>query len=148
MKDIDEKLDINNITDSIQIHLSILQDIIQRMASNSASTKAWCISLVSAIFVLVTEKSNPDYVFISIFPIFVFWTLDVYYLAYEKAFRNTYNSFIKKIHSKEIYISDLYSVKPEGEITKLQYQSIISFSTWGFYLLLIVLTILIRAVLL
>jgi len=42
----------------VQSHLTILQAVIQRMASNSASSKTWCVTLVSAILVIVADKGK------------------------------------------------------------------------------------------
>ncbi|WP_414544018.1 hypothetical protein [Nostoc sp. CCY0012] len=47
-------------SNSVQSYLNILQGVIARMANNSASCKTWCISLVSAILVvlaLVVQKT-------------------------------------------------------------------------------------------
>ena len=65
----------------VQAHLGISQSVIQRMASNSASCKAWCITLVSAILVIVADKGNPQYALIAIIPTALFLILDSYYLA-------------------------------------------------------------------
>ena len=74
---------------SVQIHLNILQGVIERMASNSNSSKAWCITIVSAILVVVADKGKPDYAYIAFIPTLLFFALDTYYLALEKGFRNT-----------------------------------------------------------
>jgi len=52
----------------------------------------------------------------------------------EKAFRNSYNDFIAKLHSKRLTETDLYSVAPKGNLSHLQWESLKSFSVWGFYL--------------
>ena len=54
---------------AIQGHLHTIQTVIQRMASNSTSCKAWCVTLVSAMLVLIADKEKPDYVWISVVPI-------------------------------------------------------------------------------
>lgn len=126
---------------SIQTHLGILQNVIQRMAANSAASKAWCVTLVSAVLVIVAGKGKPDFAYIAFLPTIVFAALDAYYLALEKAFRNSYKDFIEKLHKKTMTESDLYSVIPKGEMSKLQWESIKSFSVWGFYLPLILLII-------
>ena len=69
---------------SVQSYLSILQGTITRMASNSASCKAWCVTLVSAMLVLIADKEKPDYVWISVVPIVLFVVLDAYYLGLER----------------------------------------------------------------
>lgn len=123
---------------AVQAHLGITQSVIQRMASNSASCKAWCIALVSAILVIVADKGRPDYALIALIPLILFFVLDAYYLALEKAFRNSYNEFIEKLHHKSIKSSDLYAVSPKGSLFCAFIKSLSSFSIWPFYLTLIV----------
>lgn len=103
---------------AVQAHLGIMQSIIQRMASNSASCKAWCITLVSAILVIVADKGKPDYAYIAVIPTILFLILDAYYLALEKSFRKSYNGFIEKLHNSSLISSDFYVVSPEGSLLK------------------------------
>ena len=118
---------------SIQTHLGIIQNVIQRMSGNSSSCKAWCVSLVAAVLVIIADKGKPEYAWIALLPTIVFASLDVYYLALEKAFRNSYNKFITKLHKKQLTEEDLYSVAPVGNMSKLQFEACKSFSVWGFY---------------
>lgn len=129
----DELVDVNPDAASIQTHLGIIQNVIQRMASNSSASKAWCVTLVSAILVIIADKGKPEYAYIAFLPTLVFAALDVYYLALEKAFRNSYNEFISRLHRKSLTHEDLYSVAPKGNMSLLQWQSFKSFSVWGFY---------------
>lgn len=142
----DELIDVNPDAASIQTHLGIIQNVIQRMASNSSASKAWCVTLVSAILVIVADKGKADYAYIALLPTLVFAALDAYYLAFEKAFRNSYNEFISKLHNKSLTESDLYSVAPKGNISVLQWQSFKSFSVWGFYTSLAVLIFITKVV--
>ena len=128
-----EYLKISAESLAIQTHLGILQNVIQRMASNSSSCKAWCVTLVSAVLVMVADKSNSNYAWIALLPTIVFASLDGYYLALEKAFRNSYNEFISKLHRGQLREDDLYSVVPTGNIYLTQLESLKSFSIWGFY---------------
>jgi len=137
----EEILEIDGESPSIQTHLGILQNVIQRMASNSSACKAWCVTLVSAVLVIVADKGKPDYAWIAMLPTVVFASLDAYYLALEKAFRNSYNDFISKLHKKSLTENDLYSVGPKGNMSKLQFESVKSFSVWGFYISLAVLIV-------
>lgn len=128
---------IKEDSQSVQSHLTIMQNVIQRMATNSSSSKAWCITLVSAILVIVADKGKPHYALIAIIPTFLFFSLDTYYLALETGFRNSYNNFIKRLHNGEIEIDDLFVVKPKGKLSKLFWESISSISIWPFYLTLL-----------
>lgn len=129
-----EYLDIDPESSSIQTHLGIIQNVIQRMSANSSACKAWCVSLVAAVLVIVADKGKPEYAWIALLPNVVFAALDAYYLALEKAFRNSYNQFIRKLHNKQVTEEDLYSVSPVGDMSDLQVQALKSFSVWGFYL--------------
>ena len=121
---------------SVQVHLGILQGVIERMASNSSSAKAWCIATVSATLVVVADKGKPDYALLALIPTFLFFSLDAYYLAMEKGFRRAYNSFVQKVHEGTLEPADLYCVEPEGQASGLQWEALRSFSVWGFYLVL------------
>lgn len=134
-----EIIEIDQNSASIQTHLGILQNVIQRMAANSSASKAWCVTLVSAVLVIVADKGMPDYAYIAFLPAVIFAALDAYYLALEKAFRNSYNDFISKLHNKTLIETDLYFVAPKGNMSRLQWESLKSFSVWGFYLSLMVL---------
>ncbi|WP_213115320.1 hypothetical protein [Cobetia sp. MC34] len=120
---------------AVQTHLSIIQNVIQRMASNSASCKTWCVTLVSAILVVVIDKNKSAYFLLALLPILVFLILDAYYLSMEKGFRNSYNEFISKLARGTIHDIDLYSVLPTGK--KLKRKSLMSYSILGFYFPLI-----------
>ena len=133
---------------SIQTHLGILQGIVLRMATNSTSCKTWCITIVSAILVIVADKGKPDFAWIVLFPAILFAGLDAYYLALEKGFRNSYNEFIKKLHTGQLTTEDLYSVAPTGRSLDLQVAALKSFSVWGFYLPLVALVPIARKVVL
>lgn len=145
MQDQNKIVNIDGESPSIQTHLGILQNVIQRMAANSAASKTWCVTLVSAVLVIVADKGKPDFALIAMLPTFVFSILDAYYLALEKAFRNSYNDFISKLHKKNLTEEDLYSVAPMGDMSRLQWQAMKSFSVWGFYATLLVLILITKA---
>lgn len=129
---------ITQDSSAVQSHLGILQSIIQRMATNSSSAKTWCITLVSAILVVVADKDKSEYALIAVIPIFLFFVLDAYYLALEKMFRASYNTFINKLHRENIVPDDLYAVLPQGNVFKSFFCSIASFSIWPFYIVLLI----------
>lgn len=133
---------------AVQAHLQILQGVIQRMASNSTSCKAWCITIVSAILVLIADKGKPELAWLALLPSFLFLALDAYYLALERAFRASYNAFVNKLHNGHIEIEDVYSVIPKGGMSGHQLDALRSFSVWGFYGALFLLVILAKALIL
>jgi hypothetical protein len=116
----------------------MIQSVIQRMATNSSACKTWCITIVSAILVVAVDKQNANLAWVPVFPTALFLVLDTYYLALEKGFRNSYNSFVRKLHKGTLTTKDLYSIRPIGNQSCLQFDSFKSFSIWGFYLPLII----------
>lgn len=122
---------------AVQTHLSILQGVIQRMADNSRSCKTWCITITSAVLILVARIEKPDYVLIALVPTVLFLLLDTYYLALERSFRASYNAFVEKLHKGDLTLSDLYIVAPTGSIPGRCLSSLSSFAIWPFYLTLL-----------
>lgn len=133
---------------SVQTHLEILQGVMGRMASNSTSSKAWCIAIVSAILVIVADKGKAGLALLAFLPTILFLALDAYYLALEKGFRNSYKSFVTKVHDGTLMPEDLYAVVPEGDTSTLQFEALKSFSVWGFYAVLVLLILMARWVVL
>ena len=133
---------------SVQSYLTIIQSVISRMASNSSSCKTWCITLVSAIVVIVADKTKPDYVWISVVPIALFVLLDSYYLSLERQFRDVYNDFIQKLHFGNATVNDVFYVAPKTGVLGSSLQTLKasgSFSIWPFYSLLALMLLVIRA---
>ena len=142
-----EKQPLNEESPAVQAHLTIVQGVIQRMAENSRSCKVWCITLVSAILVLVAQTGEPKHALIALVPLILFLVLDTYYLALERGFRGSYKAFLEKLHSGELESPDLYFVDRKGSMPKQFFArlrffsaSMLSFSIWPFYLTLAILT--------
>lgn len=72
-------------------HLEFIQNVITRMNSNSFTIKGWTITLISALFALAANGSNPKYVLITYIIVPVFWVLDAFYLSQEKQYRGLYS---------------------------------------------------------
>lgn len=132
---------------SVQSYLTILQSVISRMATNSSNSKTWCVSLVSAIIVIVADKAKPDYVWISVIPIVLFLLLDSYYLSLERQFRSVYNDFIRKLHFGSATVDDVFFVAPRSGAGGTSWAIIKaggSIATWPFYVLLAVMLLVVR----
>ena len=119
---------------SVQSHVKIVQDVITRMADNSRSCKVWCATLVSAVLVLAARTGHPETALLALVPTALFLILDTYYLALERAFRNSYNDFVRRLHSGELAQSCVYKVAPTGMGTGLTVRCVASLSIWPFYL--------------
>lgn len=133
-------------SNSVQSYLNILQGIINRMATSSANCKTWCVSLVSAILVVIADKNKPNYAWIALIPIVLFFLLDSYYLGQERSFRDIYNKFISDLHSGNVETDRLFVLKPPKgmNVVNLLFSSSLSFSVYPFYLTLVLTVIIAR----
>ena len=119
---------------AVQKHLEIMQGVIQRMAENSRSCKVWCITLVSAVLVLVARTEEPQHALIALAPAVLLCLLDAFYLALERNFRRSYDQFVEKLHQEQAIPSNLYIVAPTGSTPKEAIRAMFnSFSVLPFY---------------
>lgn len=72
-------------------HLEFIQAAVSRMAGNLFLLKGWSVTLIAALFALAAKDSNQLYILIAYFPLFIFWSLDGYFLSQERKFRAVYD---------------------------------------------------------
>ena len=82
-------------------YIELVQEVINRMGSNSFALKGWAVTLVAGIFALASKDTDKCYFLIAYIPIVVFWGLDTYYLWQERLYRALYNK-IRKIENEKI----------------------------------------------
>ena len=71
-------------------HLEFIQNVINRLSTNSFLLKGWSVILVSALFALGAANADGDVVLLAYVPAVVFWGLDGYFLGLERAYRRLY----------------------------------------------------------
>ena len=131
----------------VHSYLGILQNVISRMAAGSGSCKTWCITLVSAIVVVVATQGTPNCVWLALIPVLLFLFLDSYYLSLERTFRRTYNEFIRKLLAETAVSEDTFIVRPLSNWTEIAFpifKGLESFSVWSFYGMLVLVLVLAR----
>lgn len=100
-------------------HLEFVQAAISRMAGHLFLLKGWSITLIAALFALAAKDSNKFYVLIAYYPLFIFWTLDGYFLSQERKFRALYD-YVRSLDEKNIDFSmDTSRFANEGHNTWL-----------------------------
>ena len=67
----------------------LIQNVINRMATNAFLVKGWAITLIVGVFVLKPEGHR--FLIASLLPAIGFWWLDAFFLHQEKLFRELYN---------------------------------------------------------
>lgn len=71
--------------------LKMIQSIIDRMARNSFALKGWTVTLTGALLSLSTTRQDHKIAAIAIYVLVAMATLDAYYLALERAYRQLYH---------------------------------------------------------
>ena len=122
---------------AVRTHLELIQGVIERMAGNSRSCKVWCVTLAAAVLVLVARTGEARHALIAVVPSALFLVLDMYYLALERAFIASYNNFVAKLHERGLAAHDLYTISPSGSVPRRFMHSLLSFSIWPFYALMV-----------
>jgi hypothetical protein len=85
-------LEPEKIADLRVKHLEMLQAAISRMATQSASSKGFCITLTTALLGLAVANKLPKLGVLSFAPIVAFALLDSQYLRLERRFRSVFES--------------------------------------------------------
>jgi hypothetical protein len=85
-------------------HLEFVQAAVNRMAGNLFLLKGWSITLIAALFALAAKDANRFYILIAYFPLFIFWSLDGYFLSQERKFRALYD-YVRTLDESQIDFS-------------------------------------------
>lgn len=89
-------------------YISLLQENINRMATNSANCKTWLVTLVAAIMALqLTSAELRSVLWIALGLVVLFYILDSYYLSLERKFIFIEKGFVQAVNNKD-----------DGELTK------------------------------
>jgi len=141
---------------AVQAHINMLQGIINRMASNSANCKSWCLSIFAAVFALFFAKDNGfDNINFLYAVVCLFYFLDCFYLGLERNLVDEMKNYIKAIneYNKEYNIATRtftvgsgkeYNCDVEKKFMKFwnqlkgTFKAIFSFSTTPFYGILLI----------
>lgn len=111
-------------------HLSMIQAVIGRMATYSASVKTFCVTLVAAIIALTSSgKAEPWLPSLMLAIVLIFAVLDAYYLGLERAFREHYAGVV----DRDLALAgDLHISARTTAIAAIR-SSILSVSVLGFF---------------
>ena len=87
-----------------QLHIELIQGVINRLARCSFLLKGWSVVLVSALFALAANNTNIYFIYLAFFPAIAFWILDGYFLWQETLFRALYDH-VRELEENKIDFS-------------------------------------------
>jgi hypothetical protein len=122
---------------AVTAHLTMLQAIVTRLAGNSAQSKTWCVTIVSALFGLAGATKSGKIAVAAIIPIIVFGFVDAAYLANEKAYRDLYNRIVSKIRDRGYGLSEYGDLNAPADAGHYIW-ALSSWSVWPVYLGLLI----------
>jgi hypothetical protein len=82
-------------------HLEMIQEVIARMSGNLFYLKGWTVTLVAGLFAFAVKGTNDKSIFVTFFPILIFWILDGYFLSQERCYRALYDD-VRQLKEDEI----------------------------------------------
>lgn len=90
-------------------HLEFIQNVVNRLETNSFLVKNWCITLITGLVTATLVLSDGDeiksnVILSLIIPVLIFWFLGTYYLWQGRKFRGLYNKVATQ-HTYEINFS-------------------------------------------
>ena len=132
----------NQVQQINETHLGYIQNTITRMGQNSFQAKAWAITIISALIAFYLTQTNEEILkaitIIAIAVSVLFCLVDVYYLYLERGYRHLYNLVAKVGATTNQHIQPYDMSIPKCKRGIKEYlKSFLSFSTGGFYLLVI-----------
>lgn len=129
-------------------YISLLQENINRMASNSANCKTWLVTILAALMAIqVSLQELQGILWIALIPAVLFYVLDSYYLGLERRFIKIERAFVEKEQQGEDLSQMLYNFNTKGVMSdgKATWNAMGSTSTWLFYLTVIVVIVVVSA---
>lgn len=146
------KKDVLNLKNesSVICYIQLLQNNIARMSSQSGIIKAsMCVVYTILITIILSIEKMNNFWWIAIVLTIIGAIIDAYYLALEKIYVNKYNDFINNLNSNNVDVDKIYDMKPRNtkldcELLAMIFTSLKSFSIYGFYIIFIFISILIR----
>ncbi len=110
-------------------HLEFIQAAITRMANHSFLLKGWGATIIAALLALGSKDSERSLVYAGIVPVALFSILDAYYLCKERDFRCLYDL----VREESTKVPPLSMTLPEGETQAQIFDTVGSFSIWGYW---------------
>lgn len=88
-----------------RLHLSMIQDVISRMGSNSFFIKGWALTAIGGLITLFFTHASYSWsrylIILALIICVMFWILDAFYLQKERKFRVLFN-IVRTINEEKI----------------------------------------------
>lgn len=123
-------------------HLEMIQNIINRMNSNSFLLKGWSVTIFVGLFTFANIKDmDSRFIIIALIPTIIFLILDSFFLRQERLFRHLYDDVrLDNTHDFKFSMkTSKYKKKKDVSYIKVM----LSITVWPCYLPIIIITFII-----
>ena len=96
---------------ALHFHLSTLQNIVARMASNSFAVRNWSVTFVGGTVALLAQHGQDRAALLLLPAALLFAWLDAYYIVAERDFRDQYNTDVAALQAGTLDHAILYLVR-------------------------------------
>jgi hypothetical protein len=79
------------MTEEKRQHLEFIQNVVNRLSTNSIQLKAITITLAAGLLAVYSTSPKLFLIYLAAVQVLFFWLLDSYYLQQERKFRGIYN---------------------------------------------------------
>lgn len=139
----------HNFTDEDDRHyISLLQENINRMSSNSANCKTWLVTILAALLAIqISLQELQGILWVALIPAILFYVLDSYYLGLERRFIKIEGNFVEHEKTDEDLSTLLYNFNTKAIMgdAKATLQSMGSISTFPCYITIILIIVVVSA---
>lgn len=129
-------------------YISLLQENINRMASNSANCKTWLVTILAALLAIqVSLQELQGILWIALVPAILFYILDSYYLGLERRFIKIEGNFVEHEKTDDTLFLLLYNFNTKAIMGdwKATWLAMGSASTFPFYITVIIIILVVSA---
>lgn len=114
---------------AVTTHIAMLQAIIARLATASASCKTWCLALVGALLSFAAGTESPRLAAFAVIPIVIFAFLDANYLSQERAYRDLFAKICNRIRQGTYGLEDTF----EASAPVKRWAVLKAFGSWSIW---------------
>lgn len=133
---------IPTVDAAVVAHLNMVQNAINRFATQSASCKSWCLSVIGALLSFAAATKTPPLTALAVLPLVVFTMMDAFYLACERAFRGLWSAKVARLRIGTYAAGDLFDLTAPVSVTDWL-RAFVSISIWPAYLAMLLVCMLV-----
>ena len=125
----------------IQTYMQTMQSAIRQMTLNSIFCRAWCITVLSAMFAVAIANDRSEFEALAFPPMALFFLMDWYYASLKRTYEHFYFEFTEKLKENKLVKEDLFIALPKQSNWRHELAAVWSMPILWQYLALVVMVL-------